>query len=334
MPSAPSPPIVPTPPAWASIRVAPTGVPGRRPSASAACGARPEPSSVPGSTTAADLLAVVGEQVGKPDPLEVAWAPTPLVGEIGPLACHRARRSGEASRCAKAQIVGEVEEVPGISPGCRQMLLQPEQFRRLHFGRDDPAHVPQDLVLGCAYALGLRDRPVIHPDDDVALRVARGADAQGISCAVEHDERTGGIEAHALHESGRERRLLQDIADCPAHAFQMSVEDCSTMSPLRARRRSADGPWPKNPLGVEETGAGAGRADVDTDESLLHTGTRLASDLLTSMCSHHRRGRYCRSSGSRRPMRGTARPTRSPRLRRGGPSAFHRSRHHTWRDWT
>ncbi|MEY9129555.1 hypothetical protein ACVIWV_004547 [Bradyrhizobium diazoefficiens] len=51
------PPIAPMPPAWASIRDAPTGVPGDRPSSAAAVRVRPAPSRVPGATISVPMRA-------------------------------------------------------------------------------------------------------------------------------------------------------------------------------------------------------------------------------------------------------------------------------------
>ena len=52
---APNAPTVPMPPAWASIRPAATGVPGRRPRSPAAASVRPRPRAVPGSTTSVPM---------------------------------------------------------------------------------------------------------------------------------------------------------------------------------------------------------------------------------------------------------------------------------------
>jgi hypothetical protein len=172
---------------------------------------------------AADPPAVVGEQVGEADPFEVLRAPAPLVGEIGPLACHRARRPSRASRRAIGQIVGKVEKVPGRVIRRRQRLLQPQQLRRLHFGRDDAADMAQHRIAGLGDAPGLADRAMIHPDDDVALRIARQADAEGLPRPVDHRERTGRVEADTLDERPAARPLpparrgphLRRPARCP-----------------------------------------------------------------------------------------------------------------------
>src|SRR5712672_2197228 len=53
----PAPPIVPTPPACASISDAPTGVPSRKPKSCAADLLRPAPSGVPGATISFPIFA-------------------------------------------------------------------------------------------------------------------------------------------------------------------------------------------------------------------------------------------------------------------------------------
>jgi len=53
-----------------------------------------------------DLLTVIAQEVGEPDPLEVAPAPAPLVGEIRPLAGQRAHRP----RGFTGRAIGEIEQ--------------------------------------------------------------------------------------------------------------------------------------------------------------------------------------------------------------------------------
>ena len=66
----------------------------------------------------------------------------------------------------------------------------------------------QDFVACLVDMVGLRNRPVIHPDDDVALRIAGQADAEGVAGAIENDERAGRVESDALDVRGREAGFL------------------------------------------------------------------------------------------------------------------------------
>lgn len=111
--------------------------------------------------------ALVGEHA-EPHRPEVAFVPALLMSEVGPFAGHRADRPRQAAGGAPCQEIGQVEELPGGVEDLRTMLAEPEQLWGLHLGRDRPADVFQDGVPGGVDPLGLRHRPVIHPDDDVA----------------------------------------------------------------------------------------------------------------------------------------------------------------------
>jgi len=54
---------------------------------------------------------------------------------------------------------------------------------------------------------------MVHPDDDVALRVAREADAERLAVRIEHDQRRRRVEADPLDRCGRQPRLRQRLAD-------------------------------------------------------------------------------------------------------------------------
>ena len=184
---------------------------------------------------------------------------------------------------------------------------------------------------------------MVHPDDDVAPRLSRGAYGDGLPGAIEHHERACGVKADAADRSGcklRARHRGANRADASAPDVGGGLlHDIARLAPKRdrvARRRK------QRAFRIEDAGARARRADIDADESLPHgriradcaAGCQLAGAAdLTSRYSLRRRGRRCPSSGSPRPRRGRVRPTRSPRPRRDGPSACRRSRPRTWRGW-
>ena len=214
--------------------------------------------------------------------------------------------------------------------GRREMPLQPEQLRGLHLGRDDAADIVEHLVLRLVDEGGFRDGAVVHPDDDVALRIAREADAQRSRLLVEHDERAGGVEADALDGGGRERRPLAIAARIAAtQAAQMSEEDCSTMSPaschvaIWCRAVATSAPF------SSKMPARALAVPTSTPMKACMSTPFGFKGQSTSRCSRHPRERSTPSSGSppRRP--GTTRPRRSPRPCPCAPSACRRSRRRT-----
>ena len=103
----------------------------------------------------ADAGEAVRREIAEADAIEVvALPPAPVVPEVRPLADGRAERSDVDARGAVDEKVRQVEEARRAAPGLGQVLLQPEELRRLHLGRDDPADVAQDLVAGLVDAGG------------------------------------------------------------------------------------------------------------------------------------------------------------------------------------
>jgi hypothetical protein len=156
----------------------------------------------------ADPHVAVGAQLLEADAPEIIVAPAPLMAEIGPFAGDGADGARGRAGGAERQEVGKVEEIAGILVASRQIFFQPEQLRCFHLRRDDAADIAQHVVGGLIDAPRLRGGAVIHPDDDVALGIAGGADRDRARIAVERDQRAGGIEADTadrLRGAGRPR---------------------------------------------------------------------------------------------------------------------------------
>ena len=154
-------------------------------------------------------------QAAQADGAEVALVPAPLVGEVGPLAGHRAGRAREAARRAPSQEVGEVEELPRGVEHLGPVLPEPQKLRGLHLGRDRAAHVAQDRVPGGIDALGLRHRAVVHPHDHVARGVLRRAHGQRRAALSQDDQRAGRVEAHPRDGGRIHARALHGLPDGP-----------------------------------------------------------------------------------------------------------------------
>jgi len=69
----------------------------------------------------------------------------------------------------------------------RAVLLEPEDFRRFHLRRNPAADVLQYGMSGGVNLLRLADGAVIHPDDDVAVRIVGRPDRQRLSVFTNHD---------------------------------------------------------------------------------------------------------------------------------------------------
>ena len=77
---------------------------------------------------------------------------------------------------AHAHEVGEIEELPGGGEYLRTVFLQPEKLGRLHLRRDATADIAEHLVPERVDTFRLGDSTVVHPHDDVALRIFRWSD--------------------------------------------------------------------------------------------------------------------------------------------------------------
>jgi hypothetical protein len=91
------------------------------------------------------------------------------MAEIGPFADRRA----QGARRPPGKEVWQVEQMRGLRPGIEHPLFQPKDLRRLHLRRDVVTDIVQHRLAGFIDPLSLRERPVVHPDDDV-LRLLAG----------------------------------------------------------------------------------------------------------------------------------------------------------------
>ena len=93
------------------------------------------------------------------------------------------------------------------------MLFQPQQFRRLHFRGDDPAHVVQYPMMHRVDALGLGDGAVIHPHDNVLFAAPGRADGQRFALFIQHHQRTGSVKSQPFHLNGVDIGLINGITN-------------------------------------------------------------------------------------------------------------------------
>ena len=125
---------------------------------------------------------------------------------------------------------------------------------------------------------GFGNRAMVHPDDDVASRLARRADRQRIGASVEHHQRARRIEADALDGRRRNRCFRHRGADRggarrPDFGRRL-LDDAARLMPNRDRM---PGGRQQRSLFVEHAGARARCPDVDTDEGLPHSKSRSRS---------------------------------------------------------
>ena len=149
-----------------------------------------------------DCLANVFELgLGKraePDLFKEARVPAILMGQIGPFAGYGAGGACQRARCGPCQKVRKIKELPDTFKRLWQVFFDPQQLRRLHFGRNTPTHILEDRVALGVDPFGLGLSTVIHPDDDIALSRACVANADGGHGVVKNNHGAGGIKSDAL----------------------------------------------------------------------------------------------------------------------------------------
>ncbi|MNI53757.1 hypothetical protein D3C73_1086100 [compost metagenome] len=82
---------------------------------------------------AANFSGIVLQQVFQPNLAEIAGIPFVLMTHIGPFTHCRAQRARVVACRAPGEEIRQVKVVACIGPGVGHMLLQPQQFWRLHF---------------------------------------------------------------------------------------------------------------------------------------------------------------------------------------------------------
>ena len=98
----------------------------------------------------------------------------------------------------------------------RAVLLQPENFRRFHLRRDFAANVLQHRVARSVNLFRLAGGAMIHPDNNVTVRIFRRPDRQRLVVIANHYQRAGGIEAdpgnRRWSDSGAGHRRFNAVA--------------------------------------------------------------------------------------------------------------------------
>ncbi len=127
-----------------------------------------------------------------------SWYPSVSHVRYTSICRSRCRLTGQPSLCFPGQEIGNIEETPGRVEDLGSVLAQPEQFWRLHLGRDRAANIGQDRVRRGVDPLRLFFCAMIHPDDDVALWIIRRY-RQRHPPGPQHNQRASGVNADAGH---------------------------------------------------------------------------------------------------------------------------------------
>jgi len=121
-----------------------------------------------------------------------------------------------------------------------------------------PRHVDPPRLIG---------RAVIHPDDDVALGIAGGADGQRTAAPAQHDQRAGRIEADAGDGGRRHAGLPDGPADGEANGAPDVVARLLDDLAGLAEEGNFVPRRPDQPARpVEHAGTRAAGPDVDAEE--------------------------------------------------------------------
>ena len=209
----------------------------------------------------------LAEQVGQADGGKQCVTEAVLVRQVIPLAGQRAHAGDVGVGETPGQIIGEVEETPGLGIALGEMLLEPQDFGQLHLDADFAADVGQRRVVRGIECCRLRTGAVVHPHDDVALGFARFGDRDRLAVLADGNQRTRRIDA----DRGYLRRRNAGLGDRFAHGRAGLCPDVGRrlFDEQRLRMELLDRTDDKGQaLTVRGKNAGpyAGRTDVDAQE--------------------------------------------------------------------
>jgi hypothetical protein len=226
-----------------------------------------------------DLGADAGEarpaERPQPDAGEEVLRPAPLARQIEPFAGNGAGGAGERAGGAEGEEIGEIETMAGGGEDARRVAGEPQQLGRLHFRRDGAPDIAQRVVAAAVDQLRLLDRAVIHPDDDVAGRIAARPDRKRLAGRIEDNQRTGRVEADAadrfrLHAGRFDRRAHRGHGRRPDVGRGL-FDNVAGLAP------GGDHPpriGEQLPAQSENARTNAARSHVDADERLIHDRSR------------------------------------------------------------
>src|SRR5258706_448071 len=191
----------------------------------------------------------------------------------------------------------------GAAIGVGHVPGKPEQFGYLHLRRNLAADIAQHIVPVVIDVFRLIAGAMIHPGDHVARRIAARPDGKRIGLGIEHNERTGRIEAHppagigwqAAEPDGFAHRSTGGTPYIPRGMF----DDAAGLMPYGDR---LPGARQQPALGVDDAGPRTSRSDVDTDESFNHGSTIPSGSIigkLPSASGHRQAGTALKAAGGR-----------------------------------
>ena len=151
----------------------------------------------------------------------------------------------------------------------RAILLQPQNFRRFHLRRDFAANVLQYRVARRVDLFRLRGGAMIHPDNNIAVRIVRRPDRQRRVVIANHHQRAGGIEA----EPGDRRRRDAGAGHRGFNAVAHRQPDFTArlLNPIPGAAKQGNVPGrvgEKLAPQIEDPGAHAARTDIHTNHVL------------------------------------------------------------------
>lgn len=132
-----------------------------------------------------------------------------------------------ASLVASSQVcegISKIVKLGTLKDLGRHVVLEPEHLGHLHLDAHLAANVLEKLVLGVVDLLGLLDRSMVKPQNDVPVVAVickvRPCDGQRLIGIVgENSEGAGGVKANALDLGRVDGRLADDPADTFADAL-------------------------------------------------------------------------------------------------------------------
>lgn len=150
-------------------------------------------------------------------------APVHPDGNIALLAHSTAETPRLGPRRHVRQRIRQIIKLAPVKQVGRHVVLEPKHLGHLHLDAHGAADVAQEVVARLVDGLGLGQRAVVQPQDDVAVVAVvgkvRAGHGDGLVGVVREDgEGAGGVEADAADACGVDLGLGDDLADAEADA--------------------------------------------------------------------------------------------------------------------
>lgn len=197
-------------------------------------------------------------------------------GDVSLLADGTAEATSLTSCSHVGESISQVVELALVEQFFGHVVLEPENLGDLHFNAHLSTDISEEVVVGGIDLLGLLNRPVVEPEDDIAVVAvlivefgARDTDRL-VGLGVEDGQRAGSIKANAADGVGVDVVLRHGSLDGGADASPDVGGGLLVVSRLGLPQTNVlTGQTDNVALVVHDAGSGTTRTDINANVMVL-----------------------------------------------------------------